>query len=166
MPTLRSRRATVQLSVADLQKVTTGNPLNKQCPESTSDIMKTEQEFVNAGTDRTLAEEPFLGEDGYRLQYLGSNKDFPFLMVRAGKEFFNSNALIKRTGQPAVPDWIQKSDKSSRYDSYIDEGEKREWLFLEKIEHMVQLWDLTNHQNSHVPEFLDTPPHPLNTLSA
>jgi len=121
MPTTYGRNTTLQLSVADLAKVTPPNPRPKQCPETTSSVGQIELQFAKASSNGTFAEEPLNGEDGRHLRFLGKHEDLPFFMVHAGKEFFNPNDLARRTRRPAKTVKQQTTDKLSLYDSGVDE---------------------------------------------
>ena len=116
MPTSYGRNTSVQLSVASLASVITPKPRCKQCPETSSCIRQIELAFTEASTEGTLAEESINGEDGRHLQFLGRNKDLPFFMVRAGKDFYNPNATTKTTRQPAKTVEQQTTEKLSLYD--------------------------------------------------
>lgn len=124
MPKFYGRNTAIQVSVAELAKVTTQNPRPRQCPESTSSIGKIELEFTKASKEATLAEESLNGKDGRHLRFLGTNEDMPFFMVQAGKNFFNPDAMARRTRRPAKSLKQQTTDKVSVYDSDGDGIEK------------------------------------------
>jgi len=124
MPTLYSHSTSVQLSVANLVKATTQNPQPRQCSASTASIKHIDLEFAKASKDGTLAETALLGDDGRHLRFLGDHEDMPFFMVRAGKDFFNSNDTEKTTKRPARSMRTQMSDSITLYDSGVDEVEE------------------------------------------
>ena len=101
MPTSYGHNTSVQLSIADLGKVITKNPQTRQCPESTSSIAKTEQQFTQASIDGTLAEESLCGDNGRHLQYIGPHQELPIFIVRVGKSFFDPNVMIRRFARSA-----------------------------------------------------------------
>ena len=121
MPTNHGRKTIIQLSVAELDRVSTQNPRNKQCLATTSNINKIDLEFIESSKDATLTEEPLGGKDGYQIQFLGKHEDMFFSMVRAGKDFFNPRAIGKGNRRPAKTVRQQKTDKPTVYDQDDDE---------------------------------------------
>lgn len=128
MPTLYGHSTSVQLSVTNLARATTQNPEPRQCSVSTANIKKIDLEFAKASRDGTLGETALLGDDGRHLRFLGKYEDMPFFMVRAGKDFFDPNAVEKTTRRPAKSVRTQMSDNITLYDSGLDEIEEGKWL--------------------------------------
>ncbi|KAL9104526.1 MAG: hypothetical protein Q9163_000557 [Psora crenata] len=104
MPTFYASGTTVQLSTATLKNVTTASPLQCKCPQATKEVEGIAYEFSRASRDCTLAEDILEDEfTGSHLRFLGKNREFPFFMVRGGKNFFDqgSDRNGQRTKRPA-----------------------------------------------------------------
>lgn len=124
MPTLHSHSTTVQLSVANIPKVITENPQTGQCNASTTNIKNVELEFAKASGNGTLAEDALSGDDGRHVDFLGKYQNMPFLLVRAGKDFYSPNAAQKTTMRPAKSVRAQTSESIALYDSAPDPEEE------------------------------------------
>lgn len=89
MPTYHARGTTIQLSVADIDRSTTQNPINRQCQEAKEIVESNVLEFAKASKHATLNEDALLdARTSSHIRFLGTNEDMPFLLVRAGKTFF------------------------------------------------------------------------------
>lgn len=109
MPTYYARNTAVQLSVADLARTTTIRPQIHQGISTYERISANVAHFIIGSKDATLDETP-LEDDGVSsgLRFLGAHKDMPFLMVRAGKFYFDVNTDERRTRRPIRLPMIQE----------------------------------------------------------
>lgn len=101
MPTFYGRETTVQLSVAELGRATTSKPRTQQSLAASESIRNVAQEFARGSKDGTLTETPIYTDDGSHVRFLGKQRDMPFFMVHAGKNFFDLNSKEKRNRRPA-----------------------------------------------------------------
>lgn len=101
MPTYYARNTAIQLSVADLAKTTTASPSISQGPATYEEISANAAEFIKASQDGTLDETPLKDDKASsNLRFLGTHKDMPFLMVRAGEFYFDTNPDKRRNRRP------------------------------------------------------------------
>lgn len=101
MPTYYARNTAVQLSVADLARTATAYPRTHQGPATYEEISANAAEFVRASQDGTLDETPLKDKmDSSALRFLGTHKNMPFLMVRAGEFYFDMDTDRKRNRRP------------------------------------------------------------------
>ena len=101
MPTFSAQKTTIQLSVADLGRVTTPNPSIQQSFAASESIRNVSQEFARASKDGTLTETPLETEDGRHMRFLGKVGTMPFFMVHAGQTFFDTTTTEKRNRRAA-----------------------------------------------------------------
>ena len=103
MPTYYSRSTSVQLAVADLRDTTTVKPESRSHTPVHDEVTNCAAKFARASINGTLDETPILTEDANQshMRYLGKLSEMPFLMVRAGMSFFNSEIEGRRTRRPA-----------------------------------------------------------------
>ena len=102
MPTFSGNNTTLQLSTANILKSTTANPTGIKSSQCTSNVESAINEFAKASISGTLAEDVIEDEaTGSSVRFLGKHQDMPFLMVRAGKGFYEKERLGARTGRVA-----------------------------------------------------------------
>lgn len=136
MPTYHGLKTTVQLSVADLDRATTRNPLTQHGPATRESIRRVTQEFAQGSKDGTLTETylsakdksyiEFPGETPLSTGFLGEPRRMPFFMVHAGKDFFDLTTKENRNRRPCrVP--LDKKTKGGSASTAIDlSGEKKD----------------------------------------
>ena len=94
MPTFYSKLVTTQVSVADLVKSTT-------VISSAGEAERIKKVFTNSMDGGTLWETPIVCQNGStQMQFLGDCQSIPFLIVHAGKEFFNIHTQRQRNKRP------------------------------------------------------------------
>ena len=131
MPSFGHKTTVVQLSVADLERATTRNPLTKHGPES---IRRVAQEFARASKDGTLTETLLSTKDKTYIEspedtplstgFLGNPRSMPFLMVHAGKNFFDVTTKEHRNRRPCrVP--LDKESRGGSVSTAIDLSEEK-----------------------------------------
>jgi len=97
MPTFYAKSTAAQLSIADLEKSTTRNPISRQCPESTKAVEIAALEFARASKHGTLREDAIDDKaTGSHMRFLGKHRDVPFFMVEAGKHLFDPETTERR----------------------------------------------------------------------
>ena len=105
---------TIQLSVADLGRAITANPGLRQCIPVSESIEIIGREFARGSKDGTLTETPLYAEDGLHLRFLGNPRTMPFVMVHAGKTFFDSSTEERRNRRSArIPLAIDSGGEST-----------------------------------------------------
>ncbi|KAL8836627.1 MAG: hypothetical protein Q9170_002850 [Blastenia crenularia] len=89
MPTFYVRSLNIRLSVADLDKTITPEPLNTLSKESTLNADRAIKQLEEAAKDGALLEAPLcLDQWGCNLKFLGDlSQNMPFLMVQATPEY-------------------------------------------------------------------------------
>lgn len=137
MPTHHgSVKTTVQLSVTDLERATTRNPLTKHGPATSESIRRVTQDFTRGSIDGTLTETYMSTKDKTYIEspgdtplstgFLGNPRRMPFFMVHAGKSFFAPSTKENRNRRPCrVP--LDKKSKGESASAAIDlTGEKND----------------------------------------
>ena len=115
MPTYYSRLTSVQLAVTHLQDTTTTGPETLIRSNVSDEISRCAAKFAEASINGTLDETPIRTGDlnTSDVRFLGKHGNMPFLMVRAGKAFFEPDTEGRRTRRPArVPASIEGVDGS------------------------------------------------------
>lgn len=96
MPTFYASGTTIQLSTANLEAVITKEPSINKSATSTGNIEQAGDALAKGSIDGTLAEDMLVDEKTQsHLRYLGSNRDMPFFLERAGAGFLAAD----RTGE-------------------------------------------------------------------
>ena len=92
MPTFYASGTTIQLSTAKLEDVTTKEPSINKSQTTTGNIERAGNALAKGSIDGTLAEDMLVDEETQsHLRYLGSNRDMPFFLERAGAGFLDTN---------------------------------------------------------------------------
>lgn len=114
MPTFYSRTTAIQLSVSDLSEATTLHPMSHQSKEATNNVQDVTKAFVKGSRYRTLMEDPInIRDTQSHIDFLGKDRDMPFFMVQAGKDYFNQDNSGGRTKRPIRLPLIETTNKSA-----------------------------------------------------
>ena len=112
MPTFYSRRTAVQLSVSDLPEATTPHPMSHQSKEATKNVQDVTKALIKGSRDGTLMEDPInIRDTQSHIDFLGKDRDMPFFMVQAGKDYFNQGDSGGRTKRPIRLPLIEITNK-------------------------------------------------------
>lgn len=112
MPTFYAIGTTIQLSTTKIEDAITKMPTVNKSAQSTRNIQEVEDAFSKGSVDGTLAEDAIIDEStGSHLRFLGTHRDMPFLLVRAGEGFFNVDGRGQRTRTAARVPPLKHSGK-------------------------------------------------------
>ena len=114
MPTFYGNHTTVQLSTANILPATTTNPVLNKGSLCTYNVESAINEIAKASVNGTLAEDAIEDEaNGTSVRFLGKHKDMPFLMVQAGKGFYETGRQVRRTNRVARMPEAVSSEQSA-----------------------------------------------------